>query len=1836
MNYQNTVFDQLDIDIMKNQIEVLSIRINKTLDIASMIHFNRTYKCSCHTNRDYGPNNCCSCKYVKVAQSDLDIWARRHTEPLQAERAELLTKVAIAERDLEAAKAMMELCRDKSGEFSEQPKQEGLSEKQKAAIEHHAKTGEYWIGSKYGPGLDDWGDTMSDIDEYDSLIPSEAEPAPGPQSGECMIGALDEVIGTDANDTEEDEAFNEALRNIFPIDENDEFVEGAQNAQSSQENPITFFLSTGGHMVERTLAHYWDEVLTIESTSTLRQYIDAMELGMPHLKTDILEWILFKTRGAERRPWDEKYLVRQVIDLAREHFVTKVANSITARARMGINDLNPQAGMINIWKGVQNCIKGQETQVYQGVQLAMQTEWPAVAGFMENVVFFHNDWKQSKTSTDCIISVYRFFKAQFNFSLSANMAHWMIQLIEELGTGLATYQEEALPPFEGGVEPQAGFGEFLDTYKQVTRSSVFEKISKLAMLIASLAMCTMTGSTLTSAKFTSVCKAVYDGLRATDILGQIMEAIQAVYKKCIPVLLGKAEFSSMFIGLGDGKQLDLDILDFIKMGTRYADGTANADDKSPDVMLIEVIDIVRRLNELMAATQDKVARGHLKRTILQVEQVRQTMYNRHNNAGMRAAPFTISINGPSGVGKTALNLELIAALQISEGLPAGPKYVYRMDDEDSYQSGINSQHNTYVIDDYGNTRPDFAKVIPTNLIIQLANNCPKFAVMADLAAKGSIPMKPYFLVITTNVKHLHAKTYSECKESILRRPNFHITMTVRARYADSEGKLREDVDPVAEGYDCWIFTIEKYMPHDERAIRGFVSVEYQGEYMENVSFNTLIRFLVAQSKIHHGRQRRYVEHTNNVHTVPRCECGLPERYCTGCEFTPQQGPQPQAGWFEPERKILNTYLGVRQVMQTPLGRELLAEKVKYLACAWMLKTAFLLVHGFTSAAMMMWLLGTLLFFAVSVYRIATYRISMDVQPAVENAVASLRDVLLGNKAKVVAALIGAASVYYLYKKYDKPVPQGSTPSRPRVNFEVSKVPDNWRRTEVTPLPKNSDTTDSTGKQLAESLKNRICTVSVYTDTVHRYAAAIPVVTNFWLVPYHLIREEYKMVKIQRAGGDVINNSHTTIREGSYERIGKTDFALLYMPGKGDQKNILEYFPTSQVCNETCRYVEKPCRLVLLEQEIQRVPDTDRNIMVPKSSVHGVRVSSNHVSPNGIEPYWGGTYTSPVDTFTGMCGSILVAEGNGPYIVGVHSAGIVGKKHASYCALTREAIQECIVKMTAPDEPMMQGSDEGPMNLDFEQMPFKHELPKNNHFEYIDNAEVDIVGCHAGRKRRYTTMVRATDYSDAVAEKFKVERMHGPPALMNHWYPARLWAESCANSKPMDMFALRYAFKSFRKKVFDHLARRENDKEDICVLEDIVNTSGLDGVKGLFKMNLNASAGIPYCKPKKDYVKASLDFFDGITVPYELTDEMKADVKILEDIYKSGARGYAPHRANRKDEAIKIGKAKVRIFSGTSMPYLFLMRKYFLTISVYMQRHPEVFESAVGTNPYSSEWTKLHKYITKHGIKRIVAGDYEKYDQFVHSMLTYAAFKLLMQIAEWAGFDEEDLMVMRGLATDTCNPLYELDGLWLKFGGSSPSGHGLTVVLNGIVNSFYARMAWFDIQEEQNLEIRLPIASFNKLVAFMSYGDDNIMSVSDEADWFNHCTYQKSLAKYGLNYTMADKTAESVPYISMDEANFLKRKWVYSEKYGRYLAPLELDSIYKMLHTFVVSKVSPKEQQLADILRSANQEFFMHGEEAFASARDKLVQIASEYELSHYLPGGQLPDLEEMDSWYREM
>lgn len=79
---------------------------------------------------------------------------------------------------------------------------------------------------------------------------------------------------------------------------------------------------------------------------------------------------------------------------------------------------------------------------------------------------------------------------------------------------------------------------------------------------------------------------------------------------------------------------------------------------------------------------------------------------------------------------------------------------------------------------------------------------------------------------------------------------------------------------------------------------------------------------------------------------------------------------------------------------------------------------------------------------------------------------------------------------------------------------------------------------------------------------------------------------------------------------------------------------------------------------------------------------------------------------------------------------------------------------------------------------------------------------------------------------------------------------------------------------------------------------------------------------------------------------------------------------------------------------------------------------------------------------------------------------------------------------------------------------------------------------------------------------MTYGDDNIMSSSNPL--ITHSQIQKILQENGIKYTLPDKSDGTVNYMSIDKADFLKRRFVFNKELNKYMAPLDRGSLSKML------------------------------------------------------------------------
>jgi hypothetical protein len=193
-----------------------------------------------------------------------------------------------------------------------------------------------------------------------------------------------------------------------------------------------------------------------------------------------------------------------------------------------------------------------------------------------------------------------------------------------------------------------------------------------------------------------------------------------------------------------------------------------------------------------------------------------------------------------------------------------------------------------------------------------------------------------------------------------------------------------------------------------------------------------------------------------------------------------------------------------------------------------------------------------------------------------------------------------------------------------------------------------------------------------------------------------------------------------------------------------------------------------------------------------------------------------------------------------------------------------------------------------------------------------------------------------------------------------------------------------------------------------------------------------------------------------------------------------------------------------------------------------------------------------------------------------------------------------------IGMDIAFPLTDFNGDLVEFWGSNPSGHPLTVIINGIVNSLYVRYAW--LMEGNDLTM------FRLSVHLLTYGDDNVMGVHRSVVNFDHTVIARNLSTIGVVYTMADKEAESVPFIGIDQVAFLKRMWRYEPEVGSHVAQIEEASIAKMLTMQLPSDVVCREQHAVDVMHNALREYFFYGREIFEEKRVMFLEVIKECNL----------------------
>jgi len=584
---------------------------------------------------------------------------------------------------------------------------------------------------------------------------------------------------------------------------------------------------------------------------------------------------------------------------------------------------------------------------------------------------------------------------------------------------------------------------------------------------------------------------------------------------------------------------------------------------------------------------------------------------------------------------------------------------------------------------------------------------------------------------------------------------------------------------------------------------------------------------------------------------------------------------------------------------------------------------------------------------------------------------------------------------------------------------------------------------------------------------------------------------------------------------------------------------------------------------------------------------------------------------------GDCGSLLVLETPQGYILGgIHFAG--NEQNGN-------AIAICLNQKMFPDEKdlySVQGSTHE--FISSESAPRElGDLHTKSIVRYLEDGCADVYGSFAGFQAKMRTTVEDTPMKPYL-EKFGYSKKYTQP-VMSGWEPKRIaGAKMLLPVNTLDENIVQKVKEGYLQDILNSL---KDDSLDTLMPYDLFTAiNGAPGVAFVDKLNRNTSAGAPWSKSKRNFM-TKIPPQHGLNEPVEIHDEIKNRMKDMCEKYLNNERCYPNFKAHFKDEPVSFEKAKLkktRVFTGAPMDYTLLIRKYFLSATKLIQENRFAFEAGPGTIAQSIEWQDIYEYLTKFGQNQIVAGDYGSYDKRMPPQVMLAAFDVLISLCELSNnYTEDDLTIMRGLAVDTCYPVIDYFGDLIQFYGSNPSGHPLTVIINSIVNSLYMRYVYYKLNEVKEC------TTFRENVNLFTYGDDNIMGVRRECNWFNHTSISQALAELGIEYTMADKHTKSIPYIHIKDASFLKRKWRLDKDVGAYVCPLEHDSIEKMLITWTRSKSIVWQQQAIAVCASANMEYFFYGKEIYVEKQILLKNMLKDLDIENWIEDSTFPSWKEL-------
>jgi hypothetical protein len=596
-------------------------------------------------------------------------------------------------------------------------------------------------------------------------------------------------------------------------------------------------------------------------------------------------------------------------------------------------------------------------------------------------------------------------------------------------------------------------------------------------------------------------------------------------------------------------------------------------------------------------------------------------------------------------------------------------------------------------------------------------------------------------------------------------------------------------------------------------------------------------------------------------------------------------------------------------------------------------------------------------------------------------------------------------------------------------------------------------------------------------------------------------------------------------------------------------------------------------------------------------------------------------TAPRPTEDGDCGSPLFVEmDNRIILVGLHVGGkmdIAGRHKAFSTKITRELINTLALSFPPqsriqPSFPVLESDKTGSIIVQaaiHPKSPFRF-LQEYGSMEYYGSLQF---------RDGHTSKVGDTYLKQAFMEgtrddgPFALRDEVRPPILRGYLPKHSTLDHAIQTYDTVNYQILELCKNGYLTDVLEKLPQSEIALIKPLDLDTAIN--GVPSVAFIDAMKRSTSAGFPWCESKRKHIVPICDSSGIPTDRVDVTPEMHTRIENILLRYENGIQYHPVFRANLKDEPVTIRKAEkgsTRTFSCAPMDFSLVMRKFLLPCVRVIQRNAFNFELAVGVQAPSYEWHLAYEHIVKHGTERIIAGDYSKFDKRMSPCFILAAFDIMRSLCKLAGYNATELLAIDCIAHDVAFATTDFYGDLVRFFGTNPSGHPLTVIVNSIVNSLYMRYAYYLLSPTRSVH------DFRTNVSLLTYGDDNIMSVSPRIRFFDHTRVSRALKSIGVEYTMADKETESIAFIPISKATFLKRRFVFSEDLGAVVGPIDHDSISKRMVRCVKGKNYVPQQHMLAVIKDSLEDYFFYGRYVFEDRRAKFYSIAYENGLLDYV------------------